>query len=430
MKRDLSTPGLYAVFRLFILLRLLFAVFSALTQTFSPFLHQHISPAAAYLTIAETIVLLAYLSWPWLQARLGQSYLPVALITATLGPLAETYLSGVSLGGLLSSSNLIGSGIAGEMSGFLLLGGQFQLFIQLLVPYILFSWQYPFRRFLVYCASVALLDILSIILLPGITGVGFGRMIGLVIFLSLLYLFMGYVVSRLVAEQRQQTALLAQANLQLARHSSTLEQLIVSRERNRLAREFHDTLAHTLSALAVELEAVNTLWDNEPPKAHSMLAESLTMTRDGLRETRRAIQALRATPLEDLGLSMAIETLARSLAERNNWTLNLNLPSEPLELPPDVEHGIYRIAEEALRNIAQHARARQVTLDLERSGWQWSLTIRDDGRGFEFRPEQQEDHYGLKGVQERAESIGAAFALEARPGQGTQIRLAGKAMSA
>src|SRR5439155_20678930 len=128
-------------------------------------------------------------------------------------------------------------------------------------------------------------------------------------------------------------------------HAGTLESLAVSRERNRMARELHDTLAHTLSGLSVQLETVEAYWDVEPRTAHAMLDRALEATRDGLQETRRALKALRASPLDDLGLGLALRRMAESAVARANIELDLEIPEQVPPLAPDVEHCIYRVAQ-------------------------------------------------------------------------------------
>jgi signal transduction histidine kinase len=233
----------------------------------------------------------------------------------------------------------------------------------------------------------------------------------------------GYAVARLADEQRKQNSRLEEANRQLASYASTLEQLTISRERNRLARELHDTLAHTLSGLAVQLEAVEALWDAEPEKSHHILQDSLSQTRSGLKEARRAIQALRAAPLEDLGLRLALEALAQSEADRRGLALDLQLPDRLPELRPEVEHGIYRITEEALRNAAQHAQASKLAVRVSEKNGRLELLIQDNGRGFDPAQPPPADRFGLRGMQERAAAIGGQIKLTSQPGAGTSIIL-------
>jgi signal transduction histidine kinase len=108
-------------------------------------------------------------------------------------------------------------------------------------------------------------------------------------------------VSWLMKRQREQRQALAAANQKLAQYVATTEQLAVSQERNRLARDLHDTLAHSLSGVSVQLEAVQALWDVNAGAARKMLDQATANTRSGLTEARRALHALRAKPLEDMG---------------------------------------------------------------------------------------------------------------------------------
>lgn len=237
------------------------------------------------------------------------------------------------------------------------------------------------------------------------------------------FLIMGYIITRLMNQQRQQREQLEQANRRLSHYAATLEQLTVTRERNRMARELHDTVAHTLSGLAVQLEAVHSVWDSDPLQAQSILESSLVATRSGLTETRHSIQALRASPLEDLGLLLALHTLAENAAARGGFRLSLELPPSLRKLPPDIEQALYRIAQEALENIVRHAEARQARLCLAQEGSQLRLEISDDGRGFSPDASQTSGGFGLQGIRERAELLGGALQIISQNGRGATIRL-------
>ena len=174
---------------------------------------------------------------------------------------------------------------------------------------------------------------------------------------------------------------LTTANHQLAQYAGNLEELTISRERNRMARELHDTLAHTLSGLSVQLETARAFWDVDEGTAKELLDQSLAATRSGLQETRRALQSLRATPLEDLGLVLALKGLAESAESRAGLTLDLDLPTQPLTLTPAIEQAVYRIAQEAVNNVIKHATAKTLMLSLQ-TGNPIELVVADDGVGF------------------------------------------------
>ena len=381
-----------------------------------------------YVILVEATILLIYLSIPWLQDKLGRLYLPVAIAIATLAPVISNFL-------------VIDLSQADELSQVRSLAGQWEVIFLLFVPLILVSWQYGYKVVVYYCLALAVLDLISILPIPlpafidirppvngpqpfpGSTLFRSWLLIGPIFLRTAVYLLVGFVVSRLVAGQREQTTRLEQTYHQLAAFATTNEQLTLSRERNRLARELHDTLAHSLSALAVQLEAISSLWDSDRDKARNILVLSLKLTRDGLNETRRAIQSLRAAPVEDLGLVMALSNLARSVAERNHFTLDLSLPDEIKGWSPEIEHTFYRITEEGLRNVAQHSGAQRIALSLQENGNQLSLLVHDDGRGFDLDHIDPEQRFGLQGMKERAESIGAHFTITSAPNQGTTIQL-------
>jgi signal transduction histidine kinase len=223
--------------------------------------------------------------------------------------------------------------------------------------------------------------------------------------------------------QRDQRQSLIEANRQLRHYAATLEQLAITQERNRMSRELHDTLAHTLSGLAVQLEAACSLWQSAPERSYAMLQDSLLATRTGLTESRNAIQALRASLLEDLGLTLALRNLAENAASRSEATLNLELPPNLEKLAPDVEQCIFRVAQEALENIVRHAEARHITIQLARKNTCLILSVSDDGQGFDPAQVDTQKSFGLKGLRERVTMFTGDLQIYSQEGQGTTIRL-------
>jgi signal transduction histidine kinase len=249
-------------------------------------------------------------------------------------------------------------------------------------------------------------------------------------------LIVGYIIVRLVSIQREQRVALAHAyeqqaaaNRRLRRYAATLEELTISRERNRLARELHDTLAHSLSAATVQLEAVRSLWRLDPEKAQQLLDETDETIRRGLTESRRALQALRASPLQDAGLVVALQHLAETAAERCGSSLELRLPSHlERELPSNVEQGVYRIAQEALENVVRHSEARCIAVELWQGDHQLALTVQDDGQGITGHTlaasaSEELYHLGIRGMEERASMIGGHLEISSGEGTGTTVRL-------
>ncbi|NOR81930.1 MAG: hypothetical protein GQ526_00365 [Ardenticatenales bacterium] len=410
MKTRALEPGLLAVFRRFIILELGIFVLAAVAF---PNLGEW-SGAHLLLWISPLCLVLiqVYLSSPWFQQKTGRMFLPMALAAGSLVPILGQSAIMAGFG-----ARLVGSSAGTTWRLFT------TLFIPLflLVPLVLISWQYGMGAVLLFCGGTALLDLVAGALSAG-DGLRVAPFLASAVTRTAIYLIVGNIVVQLMAQQRAQRESLARANRQLAHYATTLEQLAVSRERNRLARELHDTLAHTLSGLSVQLEAVKALWDSNPKGARSTLVGSLAAAREGLTETRRALRDLRASPLEDLGLALALCNLAESVATRTGLELELEVPEQLDELPPNVGQCIYRTAQEALANVDQHAEARRVRVALHQGSEQVVLTISDDGSGFDPRRVDPESQFGIQGMRERAEMVDGVLEVKSQPGKGTMVR--------
>lgn len=402
--------GLYSVFTLFVALHLAFFVVMGISQAVYPppplydvggMVEPFHLPVHTVFGAVVTAFLLAFLSWTPLRKELGSWHLPVALLLATLGPLLVEYLSDFAAVQRYLSLDISARQWDGPHMRQLLSSAQLQTSISLLIPLILVSWRYRFRVVLMYCFLLVACGAGIIFALPVDNFLRFDYA-SLILFRTLFFIFTGYVISRLATGQRAKNFELEAANQRLSQYAGVMEQLAISRERNRLAREMHDTLAHTLSSVAVQLEAVSTLWRPQPERAREILRQSLVNTREGLVETRRVIQSLRATPLEEMGLLMALKNLVNTFEDRNNISVQLQVDDRQLALNPEVEQNIYRIAEEALNNIASHARANRVTVKFLMREKTLMLDIRDDGVGFNIDQCIDDGHYGLRGMRERA----------------------------
>ncbi len=198
-------------------------------------------------------------------------------------------------------------------------------------------------------------------------------------------------------------------------------QMGVMEERNRLAREIHDTIAQRLAGLALKLETVDALMESDVQveKTREYVQQALALTRQNLEEVRRSVMDLRAAPLEDRSLGEAISVLIKSVRQTSVMTIEFT-ESESRRLPVRLETSIYRVVEQALTNIRQHAEARYVTISLVMSPETVTLTIEDDGCGFD-PSEVQEGHYGLVGMNERVKLAGGKMTLRSSPGEGTGI---------
>jgi signal transduction histidine kinase len=246
--------------------------------------------------------------------------------------------------------------------------------------------------------------------------------LGLPLIRAFAFGIVGHIVTHLIDTLQAQSKALLRANYRLSRHAETLEQLAVSRERNRLARELHDTLAHTLSGQAVNLEAIKLMLPADQVEIHNMLDQALEATRSGLGETRRALKDLRSLPLEDLGLALAIRNLAKDAALRAEFNITLDIDESLPDFPPGTEQGIFRIAQESLENIVQHAKANHVKLFLGMKTGQLQMTIQDDGVGVDLENMTMDDRLGLHGMKERAAEINGRFEVYSQPGTGMNVK--------
>lgn len=353
--------------------------------------------------------MLLYLYCGWLQRRLGAWYLPLGLAITSLGALVGQWYN------ILWR---VEHGVAQEMDG-----ESGRLLFLLFVPLIIIAAQYNFRAVIIFTIVTAALQDLLMQFLTSLDGAPINLIKDDIVGRLFVYPVVGFIVVRLVAGQKTDREALAAKNIKLTRYATTVERLAVSHERNRLAREMHDTLAHTLSAVAVQLEALNMQLDKDPENVRHTVKQLQDLTRSGLQEARRALQALRASPLEDLGLALAMRQLVDSVADRSGMRITLTLSSDLDELSPEVEQSIYRITEEALNNAARHAQAQTVTVSLHRERYRIRLTVSDDGIGFDPDTVSLDDHYGLVGMRERALLCSGQLELLSTPAAGTTVRL-------
>ena len=195
-------------------------------------------------------------------------------------------------------------------------------------------------------------------------------------------------------------------------------------ERNRLAREIHDTLAQGLTATTLQLESADALLDagSSPERARVPLRRALSLTQSNLEEARRSVLDLRATSLEDRSLSEALRVLAERWEAETGIDTRYGAVNGSRPLPPRVEVALYRICQEALANVARHAEARRVDIRLVTTPGQVRLSVEDDGRGFDAS-DLPGDRHGLVGINERARMIGGSLDVRSSTGAGTRVEV-------
>jgi signal transduction histidine kinase len=265
------------------------------------------------------------------------------------------------------------------------------------------------------------------ILITGAAYVAINGVIGLV---SLLPFAAGYVFfgvfgwitmesERNRARAEQLLADLQTAHQQLQEYAAQVEELTISQERNRIAREMHDTLGHRLTIASVQLEGAQRLIPTQPERAMSIIATVREQVKEALTELRRTVAMLRASVEEDLPLDKALSRLVDQVQQATALNIHLSLADCPAHLSLPQHQALYRATQEALTNIQRHALASEAWLQLTCQDNGIELLISDNGVG--ISPEQARSGFGLLGLQERAVLQGGEFHVDARPGGGTQI---------
>lgn len=239
---------------------------------------------------------------------------------------------------------------------------------------------------------------------------GFALIFGLVI------LFAQLSIHAILAERAGREKL-AVAHEQLRAYALQAEENATLKERNRVARELHDSLGHSLTTFNLHLEAALRLFESDPGESRELLAEAKQLAASSLQAVRQSVAALRSDPLANQSLEGAIATLVDEFQRATNLTpktwIYVTAP-----VPNDVKTAIYRILQESLTNIAKYAEASSVKIYLNAQATV-QLIVQDNGKGFE--PEQNTTGFGLQGMRERTSALGGNLYLETAPGQGCKI---------
>ena len=267
-----------------------------------------------------------------------------------------------------------------------------------------------------------LLSSINFVLLSGWSSLG-GWLIAMVPVTIFVVVYVSLFTREMTARAHAQALLeeLRTAHQQLADDADKIEQLTLTAERQRMARELHDTLAQGLAGLILQLEAADAhISSNRPERAQTIIRQAMSRARETLTDARKVIDDLRSGP-SDLEATIRQEVSRFSSTSGIPCTLEMNLPEA---LPAQVCEQTLRVVNEGLTNIARHAQAKHAWLHLIRNEKDLQVEIGDDGVGFD--PDQCLDlpgHYGLKGMQERARLAGGKLEIQSNPGNGTKLSL-------
>src|SRR6267143_2065512 len=334
----------------------------------------------------------------------GAAYLVVGTYGFAICRRSGSLLAGVSyfvVQLLLAATLILLRGSTGELSLILLpLAGQSALLLPLLgmVPVCFLIYVTLVMPFIIRSRWV---DAIAIAVIYG-TGIVF-----VVVF------------TRVATSERDARTALAEANQLLRDHASQVEELATTKERNRLAREIHDSVGHYLTVVNVQIGAAQAIIDQDRPRALDHLSKAQALTQEGLAEVRHSVAALRASPTESRPLPEALAKLAEQWNAAGLCT-RFVVAGTIRSLTPQVNLTLYRAAQEALTNVGKHAHATNVDLHLDYGdGSLVHLSIKDDGVG----SDNSEGGFGLLGVRERVQQLSGAVRVRTDSGQGFALEV-------
>ena len=245
--------------------------------------------------------------------------------------------------------------------------------------------------------------------------------------MAFVLLYVVLYVRQVRAREEAQALLLEleSAHHQLQSYAERIQELTIDQERQRMARELHDTLVQGVAGLILKLEAADShLEGGNIQRGQAVVQQAMQRARETLHDARRAIEALRPVALEQGTLIEALGDEVDRFAAASGIHISYNVDGRPPGLSPEVAQDVLRIVQESLRNVRRHAQASEVQVRLACDAGRFAVTVQDDGLGFDpagvrGRP----GFYGLVGMQERAERAGGSLSVDSAPGRGTTVVL-------
>jgi len=243
---------------------------------------------------------------------------------------------------------------------------------------------------------------------------------GTVAGIAVTHLFI-YHATRTSAERGRLIAQLEQAQRALEQARARDMELAALRERERIARDMHDELGHTLVALSVQLEALQRLLKVDPERAWLQIEAMKQQTRESMAALRRTLAGLRAPQLGGQALGQALRQCCAALAERAGLSVVCRVDDGVDHLSPALAEVVWAVAQEMLANVERHAKARHVTLECLAQPDGLCLRVSDDGVGCDPQALERPGHYGMRGMRERVTGVGGALRVQAAPGAGMTV---------
>ncbi|MBD3885007.1 GAF domain-containing protein [Phormidium tenue FACHB-886] len=229
--------------------------------------------------------------------------------------------------------------------------------------------------------------------------------------------------SEFLFEQCRTFAHHAALALRMAELVQQTKQTALLEERNRMAREIHDTLAQSFTSIGMQLEAATRFLTRKPTQAQACLSFAQELARDGLAAARRSVWALQSEAEDYRHLASSLQRLAAQRSAESSVQIEVSIAGTPRVLPADVGMNLLRIGQEALNNAMRHAQAQIILLTLTYAPDHIQLQIQDDGQGFDPQLQRNSGGFGLMGMQQRSDRLGATMAIASQLGQGTEVRV-------
>lgn len=245
-----------------------------------------------------------------------------------------------------------------------------------------------------------------------------------ILLFSLTLVFALLLINALLAERQSRKQLqIAHQELeitheQLRHYALRIEDQATLQERNRIAREIHDGLGHTLAAQTIQINNALLFWQSNNDRALTFVKQAKQLGSEALLEIRRSISVLRSNPLQGQTLESAMEKLLKDFQHTTGIELSCKIHL-PLSLTTEANTTLYRIVQESLTNIYKHAHATSVIIEVIQQVGMLHLSIEDNGEG--FNPTQNTTGFGLQGMRERAVALSGQFHLHSQPGKGCRI---------
>lgn len=350
------------------------------------------------------ILNLSYLFFPAVQRVMGSWYIPGFITLLTLGPY-------IGLQFIIQFGNV--------ESAFFEFAANSRGFPLLVAALVVTAWFYRLKAAFLYALLTVGLDFSMNYLINQQLGESTSLFLSNIDIRIGTFIVAGFLISKIAEHVDNNAQELMDANSQLVHYSDTLEDLAVNRERSRMARELHDTLAHSLTAITIQLEATKVLMERKPEQAGTSLQNALDTARSGLKETRAALAALRPSALENRSLKQAIQSLADHIPQSIDH--HVDAPESLPQLSDQTEHAVFRIMQEAIHNAVKHANAKQIDITIQQTENQFIFSVTDNGKGFDTQ--QPSQGYGLLGMKERAALAGLSLQLDSNISHGTRLIL-------